>query len=171
MPTIIFIRGYSGTGKTTLAKQLSDKFGFRHIEADMFFEQDGSYNFNPALIGNAHEWARNKLGRWAEDGRNVVVSNTGIQLWEFDSYFEMLDWSKCNVMIIELRKEGDRANYVNAHGLDQKGLDRQKSRWQNLKGGATKVSENMLLIEGEEFPIPNSVVYCIDSDQWDAKDR
>jgi len=56
---LILVRGVSGSGKTTYAKKLiNDDPSLSHYEADMFFYTNGSYNFNPFKLKDAHAWCK-----------------------------------------------------------------------------------------------------------------
>jgi ABC-type dipeptide/oligopeptide/nickel transport system ATPase component len=133
MQYVIFIRGLSGSGKSTQARIMAQQHGMKHVEADMYFmNESNEYVFVPANIGKAHDWARNKLREYLNNGHSVVVSNTGIQVWEFDSYLAEIDMSKCHVYVLELHKTGTRIDYKCVHGLDQAGFVRQRNRWQEL---------------------------------------
>lgn len=43
-PEIVLVRGLPGSGKSTLAKGMA---GYVHVEADMYFEVDGLYRYEP----------------------------------------------------------------------------------------------------------------------------
>lgn len=62
-PCLIIIQGLPGSGKTTLAKEVSSQFNIPYFEADQYFEdKDGNYNFNPKYLHSAHIFA--KLGHF-----------------------------------------------------------------------------------------------------------
>jgi predicted kinase len=52
MSKVTIVRGISGSGKSTYAKSL----GILHLESDMFFMQNGKYNWSADHIKFAHEW-------------------------------------------------------------------------------------------------------------------
>lgn len=62
MKRLVVMRGASGSGKSTKAKQLAaDYLNLYGAEAwifstDEFFMRDGQYMFNPAALGHAHCW-------------------------------------------------------------------------------------------------------------------
>lgn len=49
---LYLIRGASGSGKNTLAAKL----GCPVVEADMFFQTDEGYKYDPSRIKQAHAW-------------------------------------------------------------------------------------------------------------------
>jgi adenylate kinase family enzyme len=75
MKNLILLRGLPGSGKSTFAKQICNQ----HIEADMFFIQDGEYKFDASKLKEAHAWCKDKTEAWMQKGYNVCVSNTFTQ--------------------------------------------------------------------------------------------
>ena len=57
--TLYIIRGIPGSGKSTLAKKLVGDDNY--FEADMYFLQDGIYEFDITKIKDAHDWCYNKI--------------------------------------------------------------------------------------------------------------
>jgi len=79
-------RGVSGSGKSTMSKQLSDNV----YSTDEYFMRDGKYQFDSKLIGKAHKWNQDRV----EDAMNkslspIVVDNMNRQFWEMKKYVEM----------------------------------------------------------------------------------
>lgn len=60
---IVLVRGLPGSGKSTLAKGMS---GYGHFEADMFFEVDGLYRYDPERARVAHTDCRHSVIAMAE---------------------------------------------------------------------------------------------------------
>ena len=52
---LVLIRGLPASGKTTMASVLP-MIGYKHFEADMFFEVGGVYLYDAKRIGEAHAW-------------------------------------------------------------------------------------------------------------------
>ena len=121
-PNIILIRGLPGAGKTTIARKLAVLTGFSHREADMFFERDGKYRFDPRLLKDAHEWCMEQAALAAHTG--VIVSNTFTRRWEMAPYLRM---GRCIVLHATGRWE-------NIHGVPDSKISEMKRRWETIPG-------------------------------------
>lgn len=97
---LYLMRGPSGTGKSTLAKEMSVKEIF---SADHFFTaEDGTYNFNPSQIGRAHAICKAKTEDALKKGISpIAVDNTFTKRFEVRPYVEMAQRHGYNVEFIE----------------------------------------------------------------------
>ncbi len=129
MPNLILIRGTPGSGKSTLARTKYVPLGYIPMEADMFFEQSGTYLFEPAKIGLAHSWCQRKTREHLAAGRDVVVSNTFTTLWEMIPYIDMVNKIQAKLKVIHAQ-----GNFQNVHSVPQAALDKMKARWQPFDG-------------------------------------
>ena len=120
---LILLRGLPGSGKSTLAKLICNQ----HVEADMFFMEDGEYKFDPTKLKRAHEWCQNRVRVWMMSGYNVVVSNTFTQEWEMEAYYKLAEQYGYRVhsIVVENRHEG-----VNQHGVPVDKLEQMKNRFE-----------------------------------------
>ena len=116
---LTLIRGLPGSGKSTLAKEI----GCLHIEADMFFMDNGVYNFNPEKIKEAHKWCQDTT-REALKYVDVVVSNTFSQIWEMQPYLDM------DADITVITATGD---YANTHNVPNYVIRNMKERWEDIE--------------------------------------
>jgi len=83
---LIIMRGISGSGKSTKAKELGADGVV--LGSDDFWGED--YNFDRSKIGEAHEWNQNRVREALSNGISpVVVDNTNTQFWEMKPYVEM----------------------------------------------------------------------------------
>ena len=123
MKNLILLRGLPGSGKSTFAKRICDQ----HVEADMYFMEDGEYKFDATKLKLAHEWCQNKAEEWMTKGYNLVVSNTFTQEWEMDAYYKLAEkyGYQVNSLIVENRHDG-----VKSHGVPEDKLEAMKSRFE-----------------------------------------
>jgi predicted kinase len=124
MKELFLIRGCPGSGKSTLAKSI----GGVHYEADMYFMEDGEYQFDVTRLKDAHQWCQTMVGSWMSDGEErIVVSNTFTQEWEMQSYYELAEkyGYRVHSLIVENRHGG-----VNEHGVPEGKLEIMKNRFE-----------------------------------------
>lgn len=146
----------SGSGKSTLAKKLKEEQPDLVIcSADTFFVQpDGSYNFNPGRLKDAHEDCQFKAQVALSKGLSVYVDNTNT-VWEhFEIYiryaavyghkivFKLFDVPKEKLPVLVAR---------NVHSVPEKSIERQWQGIQELKKTLTRHMKSRF--EGVEFVI------------------
>ena len=132
---MILIRGLSGSGKTTLARTICGENSDRiMLSADDYFtNEDGSYNFDPNSLKDAHEWCKEQASSAVADEYGVVVvHNTFTRKWEIDPYRELGESNGYIVQIINLydgglsdRELSDRG----VHNIPPYVIQKQRKRW------------------------------------------
>ena len=124
MKELFLLRGLPGSGKSTLAESL----GGIHVEADMYFMNDGIYKFDAFKIKKAHEWCQSQTDHWmlTSQGR-IIVSNTFTTSWEMDYYYQIAEKFGYTVysLIVENRHDG-----VNSHGVPDEVLTKMRNRFE-----------------------------------------
>jgi predicted kinase len=123
MKELIILRGLPGSGKSTLANRICNQ----HIEADMFFIQDGEYKFDVSKIKEAHNWCQDKTEEWMQKGYNVVVSNTFTQEWEMQVYFDLAKKYEYRVHTLVVE---NRHRSTNTHNCPKETLDKMEKRFE-----------------------------------------
>jgi len=108
MQKLILVRGIPGSGKSTYASKLAKEKGYRHIEADMYFEKDGRYKFDKDKITDTHKWCQNKTKEELKKGNTVVVANTFTRLWEIEPYEKIA--KELNIKLEVIRMENKFKN-------------------------------------------------------------
>ena len=123
-PTLYLVRGLPGTGKSTIAKRLTAFV----VEADMYFidKTTGEYRFNPDALECAHQWCQNTARKWMAMGVDVAVSNTFMQHWEMQPYYELT--KLYDYRIAEIVMKG--APLTNLHNVPQETINRMQARWE-----------------------------------------
>lgn len=126
---VTFIRGVSGSGKSTMALELiksARECGKEmvHVEADQYFtDSNGVYNFDMDRIGLAHGDAVARMLEALAAGHGVIVANTFKSAWEFDAYLKHLE-AKCSVALITMH-----TLHQNVHGLSDEMIHSQLERF------------------------------------------
>jgi len=125
MQQLILIRGLPGSGKTTLAMSLDDRF--RHFEADMFFETEDGYTFIPSKIKHAHAWCQRMVKGCLEDGLDVVVANTFTRLKELAPYLDMA--AECGIIPLIVECKG---KFGTVHAVPNATIIKMQERWEKI---------------------------------------
>jgi predicted kinase len=124
MKELFLLRGLPGSGKSTLAKSL----GGKNFEADMFFMNNGVYEFDATKLPNAHRWCQSRVVLSMEDlDERIVVSNTFTQEWEMKEYEDLAKEFGYIVysLIVENRHDG-----VNSHNVPDEALTKMRNRFE-----------------------------------------
>ena len=122
---LYLVRGVPGSGKTTLARQLTSNV----FEADhYFYDNDGNYNFTPSKIKDAHKECQEFVGYAMESSiPKIAVSNTFTQEWEMKPYFEMAKKHGYYVTCIVVE---NRHGNKNKHGVPEEKVEQMKNRFE-----------------------------------------
>jgi predicted kinase len=125
MDRVLFlVRGIPGSGKSTFAPFLTSK----HIEADMYFTNNGEYNFDPSKLSHAHKWCQDTcedMMKWAEP--KIVVSNTFSIEWEMNIYYELAD--KYGYKVFSVIVENRHGNQ-SIHEVPDQTIENMKNRFE-----------------------------------------
>jgi predicted kinase len=128
MKKIILLRGLPGSGKSSLAKLMSNALtGF--VESDMYFIQNGEYKFDASKLRQAHAWCQNQVEKWMGPHGldDIIISNTFTQEWEMQPYFELAE--KYGYVIFSLVVE-NRHGGKNVHNVPEDKLEQMKNRFE-----------------------------------------
>jgi len=137
---LVILRGVSGSGKSTLSNHILENTtehgccGFI-CSTDHFFEQTGTYVFNPQLLGRAHSWNQERCAKAIAAGLSpILIDNTNTQKWECKAYVQMAIEQKYEVFIKETTtpwcKDAHELARRNQHGVPLSSIQRMLARWE-----------------------------------------
>ena len=123
MKTLYIVRGLPGSGKSSLAKKVTELV---YSADDFFTNKKGEYNFNAKLLGKAHEWCWGKVRDAMFIGAEAVaVANTFTQTWEAEKYYQIAEEYEYSVFVIECQND-----FGNVHNVPQESINAMKKRWE-----------------------------------------
>lgn len=127
MKTLILLRGIPGSGKSTIAHALMAMHNdAEHYEADQYFMKDGEYKFKKEELGHAHDWCHMQVSNAIKFGvKTVIVSNTFLQLWEFEEYLLEAMAYGYDIQVLDCQ-----STFKDIHGVPQETLEKMYKRKQ-----------------------------------------
>jgi predicted kinase len=135
MKVLYIVRGLSGSGKSSLAKEIvnpiwcSDRKSFFkdvYSADDYFTDEQGNYNFSPEFLADAHADCFSKVElAMTKDILKVVVANTFSQSWEAEPYFKLAKKYDYSSFVVECQNTFD-----NVHEVPQETIEAMRGRWE-----------------------------------------
>ena len=129
----IIMRGLPGAGKDTYLKDLSKDEDFVVCSADDFFMENGSYNFDPRKLGEAHEYCKKKCFGAAKLGKSIAISNTNVKHWEYEFYIMLGEHFGYEVEIHSVFDGGctdEQLAARNLHGVPVESIARMRENYE-----------------------------------------
>lgn len=108
------MRGIPGAGKSRWV--LDNLTSAEVVSADHWYVRNGSYQFDLTELPDAHRACMKKFLAAIRDGRDVVIDNTGMCLWELACYVMPAAASGYDVTVVEVRCDPQIAADRNVHG-------------------------------------------------------
>ena len=104
-PTVLFLRGISGSGKSTVSTLLTKAFGADKTvicSADDYLMEDGVYKFELSKLSDAHKQCIKSLeaSLKSPNVRYIIMDNTHTRLWHLQAAEEIA------------RKHGSKIHYI-----------------------------------------------------------
>jgi len=127
----IILRGVSGSGKSTKARELAGETGKIH-STDDFFMVNGKYVFDPAQLPRYHKLNFEAFKADLALGVSpVIVDNTNTRKWEYENYLEAAKAAGYDVEVISIPHiDPALAAIRNTHGVPEAAIRRMISRWE-----------------------------------------
>lgn len=139
------LRGVSGSGKSTKAKELG--VGGIILGSDDFFGHE--YVFDAKLLVEAHKWNQGRVRDSIRAGVSpIVVDNTNVRFWEMKPYVELAlaagyevkfaepdspQWKKFhnNMSDNELNDLAVELAFLNKHGVPLSTIKSKLAQWEH----------------------------------------
>lgn len=107
------IRGIPGAGKSTHAKEYLSNCVLHEADS-YFYNGKGEYKFDRSKLKEAHAQCQEKVFYDLSQGKDVVVANTFVKLWEMKPYLCYCFDNNIAVVITELYTKYDNIHNVPA---------------------------------------------------------
>ena len=131
MKKVYIVRGVSGAGKSTKARELVGETGKIH-STDDFFMVEGVYVFKPEKLHANHIRNYSSFVKSLEAGISpVIVDNTNTRKWEYEKYEEKAKKLGYDVEIVCIPHPDPKvAAERNTHGVPEEVIRKMIARWE-----------------------------------------
>ncbi|MGZ3883549.1 MAG: ATP-binding protein [Bacteroidia bacterium] len=113
MHSLVLLRGLPGSGKTTLAVELSERGKYSVFSVDDYFTDPatGAYNFEFDKNHLAYKRCEENTRRSMEQGMpKIFVDNTFTLEWELEPYFKLASEFDYRVFVLTVENRHDGKN-------------------------------------------------------------
>lgn len=132
---IIILRGIPSSGKSTLAKELSEKYDALICSADDFcyWWGKGIYYWTSGNVSFSHQECQNKFAACIKAGKNVIVDNTNVKHKDMKYYLDLASFrakelGDTEIYVLEpdtdWRYDVDECFRRNAHNVPKETIQR-----------------------------------------------
>ena len=130
-----FFKKLQGSGKSSVSKYLSKRFGHVICSADSFFtNKDGEYKFDGEALSSAHQFCFDRAVKAMEEGHSVIIDNTNSRKSEYKKYLKEASLKGFHTSIVEIYCcDSERAKLFSkrsVHDVPLKSIMSMEARWE-----------------------------------------
>lgn len=113
--TLFLMQGIPGSGKSTMAKVIADKYEAIIFSTDDFWitriGDQVIYSWNREKLGEAHRWNQRRCVQemMSDDGGNIVIDNTNIKKRDAQVYFDLASMFNYDIQVVRVEVPVDVA--------------------------------------------------------------
>ncbi|XP_027733459.1 NEDD4-binding protein 2-like 1 isoform X3 [Vombatus ursinus] len=103
---------------------------------DYFFKEDGTYEFNPEVLEEAHDWNQKRARKAMRNGISpIIIDNTNLHAWEMKPYAVMALENNYEVIFREpdtcWKFNVQELARRNTHGVPKEKIHRMKEQYEH----------------------------------------
>lgn len=129
---ILLLRGLPGSGKTELAKALSEHGKYPFLSVDDYFThpETGDYQFNYKINHLAYKSCEERTLKFAVEGvSKIIIHNTFTMAWEMEPYFKIASDYQYSIFVVTVE---NYHNGKNQHSISDEQIKKMSEKF-NVK--------------------------------------
>ena len=126
---LMIVRGIPGSGKSTFAKKLADKYHVAHFENDMFLMVNGKYDFSYEKHKIANQKCKEAVTKCLRQGKSCIVSNVLHKASSVQKYVNIAE--NCGAIVMVVRVNG---KHQNVHNVPDKVVQKFIDEFEDFPG-------------------------------------